>query len=460
MHVGSTKQSTRPVIMARLVEIQKVDENEGVVDPKIAVRFFRIMSVMPEALCRVGIELLGNAADNIITTKRRDKRIRIDGIRCIAAGDEFSIWNDGLSIPVVMHTSTQEELGTESNKKLVDWLPTKVFSSLRFSKSFSKGKGQDSSEPLPSTDLGAKLSNIYSKKFTVEIGDPVNKRSFIQVWTNNMRETSGPQITENYTGISFVKVTAKFDLGLFGYHDDVLPSDFIDSFRFYSNVISYTHSVPVQFNDENINVTSIQQLGEMYYGDRINNSYYHAEKLPGDDSPTLEILLVDNPNVGEKESDSFVNGVHTYMGGIHMDAVYKAFSSVICDRMNGKEKVVVDEKKKKRRTNQQLVLERLTKKKGRETKTTQLTPAQVKANLSGFVIARVLDAEFDSQSKLSLKSHGKDRVVGHDPKSGKEITKPVTEFSITVNKDFYEQTSGWGMYIAFERYLKGRSRIC
>ena len=37
---------------------------------------------------------------------------------------------------------------------------------------------------------GAKLTNIFSTKFTVEIGDPTNKKLFSQTWQNMVTSLS------------------------------------------------------------------------------------------------------------------------------------------------------------------------------------------------------------------------------------------------------------------------------
>lgn len=53
---------------------------------------------------------------------------------------------------------------------------------------------------------GAKLANIFSKKFVVEAADAINQLRFRMEWTNNMSEHSEAEIKQ-HSGRDFTKIT-------------------------------------------------------------------------------------------------------------------------------------------------------------------------------------------------------------------------------------------------------------
>ena len=58
--------------------------------------------------------------------------------------------------------------------------------------------------------FGAKLTNIFSKKFVVENGDSAKKKRFKMTWQNNMSKKSDAEITA-YDGDDFTCVTFEPD---------------------------------------------------------------------------------------------------------------------------------------------------------------------------------------------------------------------------------------------------------
>ena len=63
---------------------------------------------------------------------------------------------------------------------------------------------------------GAKLANIFSTKFNVEIVDTVRKKKYKQTWKNNMSVTEKPKITKFNSGNNYVKIKFYPDLEKFG----------------------------------------------------------------------------------------------------------------------------------------------------------------------------------------------------------------------------------------------------
>ncbi len=62
---------------------------------------------------------------------------------------------------------------------------------------------------------GAKLANIFSKKFTIETADTKNQKIFKQTFRNNMMTREEPIITDNKNKLDYTMITFEPDLGKF-----------------------------------------------------------------------------------------------------------------------------------------------------------------------------------------------------------------------------------------------------
>eukprot|EP00971_Amphidinium_carterae_P081558 1613336-Amphidinium_carterae.1 len=62
---------------------------------------------------------------------------------------------------------------------------------------------------------GAKLTNVFSKKFVIETADKSVKKKFTMTFENNMSVKSKPKITD-HSGEEFTKVTFWPDFAKFG----------------------------------------------------------------------------------------------------------------------------------------------------------------------------------------------------------------------------------------------------
>ena len=102
-------------------------------------------------LYKIFDEVLVNAADN----KQRDKKMDTIRIDIDKEKNEIKIYNNGKGIPIVQH----------KDEKM--FVPTMIFGHLLTSSNFN-----DEEEKVTGgrNGYGAKLCNVFSKKFTVETG--------------------------------------------------------------------------------------------------------------------------------------------------------------------------------------------------------------------------------------------------------------------------------------------------
>ena len=137
-------------------------------------------------------EIMMNAADRVAafhesnsTIKEKTKTIKIE-----VTEDYVSVYNDGDGID----SEIVEEYGIHA--------PELIFGHLRSSSNY-----EDSNKRLNSgrNGLGAKITNVFSKKFTVETVSPSGFK-YRQVFEDNMSKINKPKITK-FSGKPYTLVT-------------------------------------------------------------------------------------------------------------------------------------------------------------------------------------------------------------------------------------------------------------
>lgn len=124
----------------------------------------RDVSYVP-GLLKIFDEILMNAADN----KRRDESMSILRVDISVERNLITIYNNGRGIPV------------EKDKDEDTYLPELMLGHLLTSSAYD-----DSLKRTGRNGYGAKLTNIFSKKFTVDTAD--GKKKYIQVWFHLCKE--------------------------------------------------------------------------------------------------------------------------------------------------------------------------------------------------------------------------------------------------------------------------------
>lgn len=282
-------------------------------------------------------EILTNASDHSIRTGD------VKYIKINVTKDSISIENDGTGIPVEMH------------KKEKIFIPELIFGHLLAGSNFS----DDVDRYWGGLHgLGAKLTNIFSKKFTLETCD--GKKKYEQVFENNMNKIGKPKIsasTKQYTKIVFYPDFARFDMtGIDEEIESIIVKRCID-------VSVYCSKVKVYYNGVQIPTKNFKSYMEMFVGEQ--EIFY--EKL--DDKWEIGISKsLDN----SFNQISMVNGISTYNGGTHVNSVTNQITKKV------QETLLKRNKKLNIKTN------------------------DIKNHLFVFVNAKVINPLFDTQSKENL----------------------------------------------------------
>jgi DNA topoisomerase-2 len=235
-------------------------------------------------------EIISNAYDEAI----RNKNVKNIYVNII--DNSISIMNDGSSVGVVI------------DKKNNIYVPELIFGHLLTSSTFTEEKRITAG----THGLGAKLTNIYSKKFEVEIGDSKNKLHYYQSFENNLSKINKPKI-KKYSGKDYVKITFNPDYQRFGLEN--LTKDIQELFqkRAY-DIAGVLPKVTIHYNDKPIEINSFTDYAKIYFDkgqDYVSQTCGNSE------------FIITNSSNDKFKDISFVNGVHTKNGGKHVDHLLK-----------------------------------------------------------------------------------------------------------------------------------------
>lgn len=303
------------------------------------------------ALVRTFVEILSNAIDNI------ERSSKMTYITVNLTSTECEIKNDGEIIPI-------EKNNVEISKGKIESIYNH---SLIFGHLLSGSNYDDTEKRYTSgrNGLGAKLTNVLSKHFTVEGCDPVNKLKFVQTWTNNMRNTEGPKVTKSARLTGYTSIKWSWDFEWFGLKNG-LSKDFMELLSMHVLNASMVTGLKVKLNDELLP----NKLAT--YFNLMNGCENEILKLENEHS---KVFIVPS---SEFEAISFVNGIQTKNGGKHVSAWVEAVCRPIIEKL-----------------------------KGRKSTTTTLTIKDIKPFFKFLIVTRIPNPEFEGQEKNELRTNVK-----------------------------------------------------
>ena len=260
----------------------------------------------------------------------------------------ITVYNDGNGIDVALH----EELQVYIPELITGTLLTSTNYNHQEEKIIG-GKG----------GYGLKLTNIFSKSFTIETVDHYRQKVFHQVFSNNMLDKSKASIKTTpklpYTKITFLPDYERF--GMTCMTDDIF--DLIKR-RTIDAAACTNKNVSVFFNDEKIPVKDFEKYAELFINKGEDPLIYETCNDRWDVAVSLS-------KSGSFEQISFVNGINTIRGGTHVNSVINNIIKKLADYI---------EVKKKKTIKQQTL----------------------KDNIFLFIKSTIVNPAFDSQSKETL----------------------------------------------------------
>jgi DNA gyrase/topoisomerase IV subunit B len=250
---------------------------------------------------------------------------------------EITIYDNG-GIPVEKHPVYDE------------YIPDFIFGEMGTGSNYNDDEAR---EGAGTNGLGAKLTNIYAKRFTVETADGKNK--YIKTYENNRADESDAVIRSNQHSYTIIKWLPDYArLGMTGLDDDHFK---LLVKRVYEIAAAST-KIKVKLNGELLDVR-----GWKSYIEKFTDNFVYFEN--------------DNWQIGFAKSEdgfkhvSLVNACSTWMGGSHLDyIVYQVIPFI-----------------------RQLILK----------KTKQdIRPSMIKEQFKLFVNCTIHNPQFSSQTKENL----------------------------------------------------------
>ena len=316
---------------------------------------FRDVKYVP-GLFKIFDEILVNAADNY----QNDKSMKYIKVDIKQKENIIKVKNGGKGIPIQVH------------KKYNMYVPQLIFGNLLTSSNYNDDKKKVTGGR---NGYGAKLTNIYSKKFIVETADKESGKKYTQKFYNNMLKFDEPKI-EDYSKEDFTCITFEPDLKRFGM--DILDDDIVALFekRVFDMAGITPKTVSVYLNGKKLNVKNFEDYIHMYID---------ASKEEDEIDPPI---VFEKPHerweVGMSLSESqfqqvsFVNAISTTKGGKHVDYCTDKIVKAIMEKIEKKEKNLT------------------------------IKPQHVKQHLWIFVNCLIENPVFDSQTKETLTSKKED----------------------------------------------------
>ncbi|XP_014248287.1 DNA topoisomerase 2 [Cimex lectularius] len=342
--------------------VEPVTELMWVYDKEQEMMVQREITYVP-GLYKIFDEILVNAADN----KQRDPSMNCIRINIDPEENLITIWNNGKGIPVVEH----------KDEKM--YVPTMIFGHLLTSSNYN-----DEEEKVTGgrNGYGAKLCNIFSKKFTVQTSSKQYRKAFKQTWLDNMGTAQEVKIKqsseEDYTKVSFSPDLSKFKM-------EKLDKDIIDLMsRRAFDVAASTRGVKVFLNDVKLPIKNFKDYIDLYIKNKDDDMGNQLKVVYENVNDRWEVALT----TSEKgfQQVSFVNSIATTKGGRHVDYIAESITKQLIEMIKKKNKGGM-----------------------------QIKPFQVKSHMWLFVNCLIVNPTFDSQTKehmtLQAKNFGSKCVI-------------------------------------------------
>ena len=309
-------------------------------------------------LFKIYDEIVVNALDHAMRLKDEIKKGKKDvkavkqiHISINRESGYIEIMNDGDGIDVEKHSSYDM------------YIPQLIFGELLTSTNYD----QDMEKLWGGKNgYGSKLTNIFSKEFSIETVDHRRAKKYTQRWSDNMKKVDKPSIKASsktpYTIIRFLPDYARF--GLKG----GLTEDIYQLFhkRALDACATTDSTVAVYFNEKKVDIKNFEKYTDLYLGSK--DDHPRAMEICGS-GDRWEVIATYSD--GQFEQVSFVNGINTSRGGKHIDYVTAQITKRISEMVASK-----------------------TKK--------EVKPQHIKDNLVVFVKCLIVNPSFDTQTKDAL----------------------------------------------------------
>jgi len=376
--------------------IETTKESRWVWNAEHGKMLWRTVAFNP-GLYKVFDELVVNARDAFVRSRQTAGSVPVKHIDIevgqTADGFRIVVENDGDGIPIEQHP-------TEGVM-----IPELIFGHLLTSNNYDK----DEEKIVGGKNgYGAKLANIFSRRFVVDTRNPASSKHYTQVWKNNMSICEKPSIrkassSRGHVRIEFYPDTTRFIGGAFS-ADAALSPDMLAVLhtRTLELAAMVGTEVKVTWNGVACGVTSFEKYMKLFLKESAQTGSHVFEEC-GERWQVGAILTAslyrDDETaaaIPDERHVSFVNGILTRKGGKHVEYVARHVLGDFCEAASKKK---VDVK-----------------------------PGQIKDAVVLFVNATIVNPAFDSQTKECLTTPA--TKFGSTPKFSGKLTTGLLKIGL------------------------------
>ena len=309
-------------------------------------------------------EIIVNSRDALVRSQTEKGRTPIKHIKVSVTNlpesvIQVSVENDGDGIPIEQHSTEKSADGSAI------WAPELIFGNLLTSGNYNK-----SEEKIVGgkNGYGAKLTNTFSNKFTIETRSPRHAKKYKQTWTKNMSLTGKPSITADKATTGYVTITYEPEVSRFpGLNlPDMLA---VMHTRTVELAAMAGKDVKVSWQGVTIPTNNFEKYINLFIKDGAPHTYERCGDRWEVGAVLARNLFAEDDSPDDRHI-SFANGINTRKGGKHVETVLRVVLGNFTETA----------KKKK----------------------IDIKPALLKDSVVFFINATIVNPSFDSQTKETL----------------------------------------------------------
>ena len=255
-------------------------------------------------------EIIVNARDALVRSVTAKGATPIKHIEVSVTNTDgnvtIDVENDGDGIPIAIHAEHKV------------YAPELIFGHLLTSGNYDKTEEKIVGGK---NGYGAKLTNIFSNKFTLATRNPASGQKYTQVWTDHMANCSKPSIVKDKATRGFVKITYEPDTMRFPGLDLTAMLNVLHT-RVIELAAMAGKDVKVSWNGTVVSTNTFEKFIHLFIKDGTTQAYERCGERWEVGAVLAKNLFAEDDSPDDRHI-SFVNGINTRKGGKHVETVLK-----------------------------------------------------------------------------------------------------------------------------------------
>lgn len=270
-----------------------------------------------EGIERCFVELLSNAVDNAWRTRTSpySPKCKATKISVKIEGDRITIHNDGNPLPAREMEFTFMHSGSSKTEVKTLHPVTYYFGSMRTSTNY---RADEERSTTGLHGMGAKVVNVLSHSFKVSSGDPLLKKKTYQSFSDHLNpsRTSDVSVTAFRRVNGYTEVVFELDESLFpgGRVESMIPR--VGALLINCSLLS---GLKTELNGRQLTCSGMTQYAKM-----LGMKSCLSFEFTGTGGEVSSVCIGQSSDIENSDLSrgflSFVNGLDTYAGGVHIDS--------------------------------------------------------------------------------------------------------------------------------------------